>query len=145
VTVRRLLNSKTGQFDAELIIADTGVGIAPEDQEIIFEKFRQGPSATGGDNLTRQHSGTGLGLSIVRELCHLLRGEIRLESEVGKGSVFTVTLPWRWSQLPKLDTQLQQRLDQLTRPVRHEIDWQRSSLSELATEDPEDLTPDPTP
>jgi two-component system, NarL family, sensor histidine kinase BarA len=145
VTVRRLLNSKTGQFDAELIIADTGVGIAPEDQEIIFEKFRQGPSATGGDNLTRQHSGTGLGLSIVRELCHLLRGEIRLESEVGKGSVFTVTLPWRWSQLPKLDTQLQQRLDQLTRPVRHEIDWQFSSLSELATEDPEDLTPDPTP
>ncbi|MDP1563258.1 MAG: ATP-binding protein [Pirellulaceae bacterium] len=143
VTVRRLLNSKTGQFDAELVIADTGVGIAPEDQEIIFEKFRQGPSATGGNNLTRQHSGTGLGLSIVRELCHLLRGEIKLQSEVGKGSVFTVTLPWRWAQLARLDTQLQQRLDQITRPVRHEIDWQRSSLSELATEDPEDLTPDP--
>jgi two-component system sensor histidine kinase BarA len=141
VTVRRLLNGKTGQFDAELMIADTGVGIAPEDQEIIFEKFRQGPSATGGDNLTRQHSGTGLGLSIVRELCHLLRGEIQLVSEVGKGSVFTVTLPWRWAQLPKLDTQLQQRLDQLTRPVRHEIDWQRSSLAELSPEDPEDLTP----
>jgi two-component system sensor histidine kinase BarA len=141
VAARRLLNGKTGQFDAELVIADTGVGIAPEDQEIIFEKFRQGPSATGGNNLTRQHSGTGLGLSIVRELCHLLRGEIRLESEVGKGSVFTVTLPWRWTQLPKLDTQLQQRLDQITRPVRHEIDWQRSSLAELATEDPEDLTP----
>lgn len=139
VMVRRLLNSKTGQFDIELVIADTGVGIAPEDQEIIFEKFRQGPSATGGNNLTRQHSGTGLGLSIVRELCHLLRGEIRLESEVGKGSIFTVTLPWRWAQLPRLDTQLQQRLDQITRPVRHEIDWQRSSLAELSTEDPEDL------
>ncbi len=144
VAVRRLLNGKTGQFDAELIITDTGVGIAPEDQEIIFEKFRQGPSATGGNNLTRQHSGTGLGLSIVRELCHLLRGEIKLESEVGKGSVFTVTLPWRWAQLPRLDTQLQQRLDQITRPVRHEIDWQRSSLSELATEDPEDLSPGST-
>ncbi len=132
VSARRLLNSKTGQFDIELVVTDTGVGIAPEDQEIIFEKFRQGPSAIGGNNLTRQYSGTGLGLSIVRELCHLLRGEIKLESEVGRGSIFTVTLPWRWSQLPKLDTQLQQRLEQLTRPVRHEIQWQRSQLEEIS-------------
>lgn len=136
VAAQRLLNHKTGQFDIELIVTDTGVGIAPEDQGIIFEKFRQGPSATGGNNLTRQHSGTGLGLSIVRELCHLLRGEIKLESEVGKGSVFTVTLPWRWSQLPRLDTQLQQRLDQITRPTRHEIDWQRSALAPQVPTEP---------
>jgi signal transduction histidine kinase len=140
VAARRLLNHKTGQFEIELVVTDTGVGIAPEDQEIIFEKFRQGPSATGGNNLTRQHSGTGLGLSIVRELCHLLRGEIKLESEVGKGSTFTVTLPWRWSQLPRLDTQLQQRLDQITRPVRHEIDWQRSGLAPTLPAEPSEAT-----
>jgi signal transduction histidine kinase len=143
VTARRLLNSKTGQFEIELVVADTGVGIATEDQEIIFEKFRQGPSATGGDNLTRQHSGTGLGLSIVRELCQLLRGEIRLTSEVGKGSAFTVTLPWRWSQLPKLDTELQQKLEQITRPIRQEIDWQRSSLPEFRGDEIEETAADP--
>ena len=79
----------------ELSVRDTGIGIPAEDREIIFEKFRQGSLVGGKDGLTRQFSGSGLGLSIVRELCHLLGGEIRVESEVGKGSVFTVRLPWR--------------------------------------------------
>ena len=64
----------------ELEVEDTGVGIAESDQEIIFEKFRQGPSALGNDSLTREVSGTGLGLSIVKELCILLGGEIELSS-----------------------------------------------------------------
>jgi signal transduction histidine kinase len=78
----------------EIAVADTGVGISPTDKEIIFEKFRQGAGATGKDNLTREYSGTGLGLSIVRELCRLLGGEVSLESELGKGSMFRVVLPW---------------------------------------------------
>lgn len=78
----------------ELQVSDTGVGIAPEDREIIFEKFRQGQIVVGDDGLTRRFSGTGLGLSIVKELCKLLGGEITVASELGKGSTFTVLLPW---------------------------------------------------
>lgn len=74
-------------------VSDTGVGIAPDDHEIIFEKFRQASLATGKDSLTREHSGTGLGLSIVRELCRLLGGDITLTSQLGHGSSFRVVLP----------------------------------------------------
>lgn len=75
-------------------VEDTGVGIPLEEQERIFEKFRQGRLQPGQeDALTRQFEGSGLGLSIVKELCKLLSGEVSLVSEFGKGSTFTVTLP----------------------------------------------------
>ena len=74
---------------------DTGVGIAEEDQQVIFEKFRQGKmSVPTGDILAREYSGSGLGLSIVKELCKLLGGQVFVASELGKGSTFTVRLPW---------------------------------------------------
>ena len=78
-------------------VSDTGVGIAPDDHEIIFEKFRQASLATGMDSLTREHSGTGLGLSIVRELCRLLGGDITLTSQLGHGSSFRVVMPRRYT------------------------------------------------
>jgi two-component system sensor histidine kinase BarA len=77
-----------------LTVADTGIGIPLEDQERIFEKFRQGAAVSGQrETLTREYEGTGLGLSITKELAKLLGGEIHLQSEFGKGSLFVVELP----------------------------------------------------
>lgn len=83
----------------ELVVEDTGVGIRLEEQETIFEKFRQGKLIPGQeDMMTREYEGTGLGLSIVKELSRLLGGEVSLESEFGKGSSFFIHIPIR---LPK--------------------------------------------
>lgn len=85
-----------------LLVEDTGVGIPLEEQETIFEKFRQGniTSRGRGGSLTREYAGTGLGLSIVMELCKLLGGTVSVSSEVGKGSVFMVRLPVILRDLP---------------------------------------------
>jgi two-component system sensor histidine kinase BarA len=99
----------------ELTVADTGVGIAEEDRDVIFEKFRQGGAIKGADNLTREFSGTGLGLSIVRELCRLLGGEVTFKSDLGKGSAFTVRIPWNRADEPRRDAALAARLDELAR------------------------------
>ena len=75
-------------------VTDTGIGIAEEDRETIFEKFRQAAKPGQGDSiLTREHQGTGLGLSIVRELTKLLGGDVHLESRSGQGSTFTIRIP----------------------------------------------------
>jgi two-component system, NarL family, sensor histidine kinase BarA len=79
-----------------LTVEDTGVGIPLEDQERVFEKFRQGKSFSGQrDALTREYEGTGLGLSIVKELSKLLGGGVSLQSEFGKGSTFCILVPIR--------------------------------------------------
>ena len=86
----------------ELVVEDTGIGIPLEEQETIFEKFRQGKTIPGQrEVMTRQFGGTGLGLSIVKELSKLLGGEVLLDSEFGKGSSFTVRLPVHIDELPK--------------------------------------------
>ncbi|MEP6658248.1 MAG: GAF domain-containing protein, partial [Betaproteobacteria bacterium] len=71
-----------------IAVHDTGIGIAAEDQEAVFEEFRQ-----VGRNYTNKQEGTGLGLALTRRFVELHGGTIRVESEPGKGSTFTFTLP----------------------------------------------------
>ncbi|MBI2467908.1 MAG: histidine kinase, partial [Candidatus Rokubacteria bacterium] len=71
-------------------VADTGPGIAPADQQKIFEEFQQADSSS-----TRRKGGTGLGLSIAKRIIELHGGRIWVESSLGKGSTFSFTLPMR--------------------------------------------------
>jgi two-component system, NarL family, sensor histidine kinase BarA len=94
---RVLLKSEADGADVLIVVSDTGVGIAPEDQDVVFDKFRQ-----AANPMTREHEGTGLGLSIVRELAKLLGGDVSLQSELGRGSTFTVRLPRQLLEIPRL-------------------------------------------
>jgi len=77
---------------AEIAVKDTGVGIAPEDQESVFEEFRQVGVAS------KKVEGTGLGLAISRKFIELHGGKIWVKSQIGKGSTFTFTLPYPAAQ-----------------------------------------------
>ena len=79
-----------GQAWITLQIADSGIGIAPADLARVFEEFEQVNAGPRGDSMQR---GTGLGLPISRRLARLLGGDITVESELGKGSTFTVWIP----------------------------------------------------
>lgn len=106
VTLRlELLDSQDGSLKVRVAVADTGVGIAPENQTRIFEEFAQEDAST-----TRRFGGTGLGLAIARQLIELMGGHLALSSEPGKGSTFSfdLSLPLADSpsQLPELPRSL---------------------------------------
>jgi len=69
-------------------VADTGIGVSPADRDRIFEDFRQADNSP-----TREYTGAGLGLAICRRLAGILDGRIALDSEVGRGSTFTLVVP----------------------------------------------------
>ena len=98
------LAGRSRQVSVRLRVHDTGIGIAPHRLEEIFESFRQ--LETG---LSRNHGGLGLGLAVAQKLIALLGGSISVDSELGKGSVFSVNLPYRLpiestARLPEVKT-----------------------------------------
>ena len=85
---------EAGEVDENKIaisITDTGIGIAPEDRDKIFQAFRQ-----ADQSFTRQHSGTGLGLAIAQSLVKMMGGEISLDSNLGQGATFTIEIPRKY-------------------------------------------------
>ncbi|MEO0795018.1 MAG: response regulator [Verrucomicrobiota bacterium] len=86
VSVRQV-SQEGDSMRIEIAVKDTGIGIEPTRLENIFETFTQGDSST-----TRKYGGTGLGLSICRKLARMMGGDVRVESELGKGAIFTVEL-----------------------------------------------------
>ncbi|MDO6687000.1 MULTISPECIES: PAS domain S-box protein [unclassified Agarivorans] len=93
-------------YGMELKVKDTGIGIEKEDKERLFEEFFQVESG-----VTKRYSGTGLGLAITRQLVEKMGGEVEVESEVGRGTTFTVRLPFRGRHAPtiQLDDALEQK------------------------------------
>ncbi|HII75851.1 MAG TPA: histidine kinase, partial [Methanolinea sp.] len=82
------IRASTGEQEVTVSVTDTGIGIAPENLDKLFRPFTQ--IETG---LSRQYEGTGLGLSISKRLVNLMGGTIRVESEPGRGSMFSYTIP----------------------------------------------------
>jgi len=84
------VSAKLDTTSVAIAVKDTGIGIAPEDQAAVFEEFKQ-----VGRDYTRKAEGTGLGLALTKRFVELHGGTIQLESALGKGSTFTITLPIR--------------------------------------------------
>jgi adenylate cyclase len=85
---RKVANGGNGRRWIELSVADTGMGMTPEQQAKLFEEFSQANTSTA-----QRFGGTGLGLAIARKLARMMGGDVTVTSEPGKGSVFTVRLP----------------------------------------------------
>jgi len=133
------LDARAEGRNVVISVADTGIGIADEDRDKIFEKFRQaGPNGQADAVLTREHQGTGLGLSIVRELAKLLGGDVTLESRLGQGSTFTVRLPMQLPGNRKFEVNLSDERIDLSKARRVEA---RAALSHLGLAGPEFASP----
>jgi signal transduction histidine kinase len=79
-----------------IAITDTGIGISPKDQMLIFEAFQQGSNAS-----THGNNGTGLGLAISKRIVEMHGGTIEVRSELGCGSVFTIDMPLEIASVPE--------------------------------------------
>jgi CheY-like chemotaxis protein/signal transduction histidine kinase len=123
-----------------IAIRDTGIGIAPEQQQSVFEAFQQLDHGA-----TRRFPGTGLGLSISRELAHLMGGEILLSSQPGKGSTFTLYLPDALPQTSEKSAPLDEPAPPTRAPHRQAAATLPAELPQAIPDDRENLAEsDPT-
>jgi signal transduction histidine kinase/CheY-like chemotaxis protein len=106
----------------EFRIEDSGIGIAPENLHTVFERFTQANADT-----TRKYGGTGLGLSIVKKLVELQGGKIEAASELGKGSVFSITIPFKKAS--------QEQLNNSTAPLSADDRKELNGIRVLLAED----------
>ncbi|MBI1301927.1 MAG: response regulator [Alphaproteobacteria bacterium] len=92
VTVKAEIEERDGNDFLSIEVTDTGIGIAPENFDLVFERFKQADSS-----VSRKYGGSGLGLPISRSLARLMGGDIFLHSETDKGSTFTLLLPMKYA------------------------------------------------
>jgi signal transduction histidine kinase len=94
----RVMRERTPQGDwISLAVHDTGIGISPENLPKLFQNFNQAEASTSS-----RYGGTGLGLALSQKLCRMMGGEITVESDVGRGSSFTIRVPAALSAPPRL-------------------------------------------